>query len=232
MAQPPDISETFVREVDENLRRDRLRDFFQENKGSLIAAVILFLAVSGGIIWYQQHRVQRAEGEVEQLAQIYKNIGTGNTSKVPQQLDDLSNAGSKGVRATALFTRAAFALQQNDTKAAIAIYKKVAEDSSLPQPYRDAALIRQTALEFDQLTPDQVITRMQPLTQAGNPWFGSAGEMTALAMIKQGKKQQAGQLFATIAKDKTVPQSIRDRSIQIAGSLGVDASAALGPQAQ
>lgn len=232
MAQPPDISETFVREVDENLRRDRLRDFFQDNKGSLILAVILFLAVSGGIIWYQQHRVQRAQDEVEQIAQVYKDIGTGNTSKVPQQLEDLSKAGSKGVRATALFTRAAFALQQNDTKAATNIYKQIANDGSLPQPYRDAALIRQTALEFDQLTPDQVITRMQPLTQAGNPWFGSAGEMTALAMIKQGKKQQAGQLFATIAKDKTVPQSLRDRSIQIAGSLGVDASAALGPQAQ
>ncbi len=232
MAQPPDISETFVREVDENLRRDRVRDFFRDNKGALIGAVILFLAVSGGIIWFQQHRLQRSEAEVEQLAQIYKDIGTGNTSKVPQQLDDLSHAGSKGVSATALFTRAAFALQQSDTKSATNIYKQIASDSSLPQPYRDAALIRQTALEFDQLPPDQVITRMQPLTQAGNPWFGSAGEMTALAMIKQGKKQQAGQLFATIAKDKTVPQSIRDRSIQIAGSLGVDASAALGPQAQ
>jgi hypothetical protein len=232
LAQPPDISETFVREVDENLRRDRIRDFFQDNKGSLIGAVILFLAVSGGIIWFQQHRVQRAQSEVEQLAQIYKDIGTGNTSKVPQQLEDLSHAGSKGVSATALFTRAAFALQQNDTKTATNLYKQIASDSSLPQAYRDAALIRQTALEFDQLSPDQVITRMQPLTQAGNPWFGSAGEMTALAMIKQGKKQQAGQLFATIAKDKTVPQSIRDRSIQIAGSLGVDASAALGPQAQ
>ena len=232
MAQPPNISETFVREVDENLRRDRIRDFFQENKGSLIVAVILFLAASGGIIWFQQHRVQRAQDEVEQLAQIFKDIGTGNTSKVPQQLDDLSQAGSKGVSATALFTRAAFALQQNDNKTAINLYKQIVSDSSLPQPYRDAALIRQTALEFDQLTPDQVITRMQPLTQAGNPWFGSAGEMTALAMIRQGKKQQAGQLFATIAKDKTVPQSIRDRSIQIAGSLGVDASAALVPQAQ
>lgn len=232
MAQPPDISETFVREVDENLRRDRVRDFFRDNKSALIGAVILFLAVSGGSIWFQQHRVQRSEAEVEQLAQIYKDIGTGNTSKVPQQLDDLSHAGSKGVSATALFTRAAFALQQSDTKTATNIYKQIASDSSLPEPYRDAALIRQTALEFDQLTPDQVITRMQPLTQAGNPWFGSAGEMTALAMIKQGKKQQAGQLFAAIAKDKTVPQSIRDRSIQIAGSLGVDASAALGPQAQ
>jgi hypothetical protein len=136
------------------------------------------------------------------------------------------------VRASALFTRAAFALQQNDTKTAIATYKSISDDSSLPQPYRDAALIRGTALEFDQMQPDQVIARLQPLAKAGNPWFGSAGEMTALALIKQGKKQEAGQLFAAIAKDKTVPQSIRDRAIQIAGSLGVDASAALGPQAQ
>jgi len=107
-----------------------------------------------------------------------------------------------------------------------------ANDDSFPQPYRDAALIRQTALEFDSLKPEEVISRMAPLTKPGNPWFGSAGEMTALAMIKQGKTREAGQLFATIAKDKDVPQAIRDRSIQIAGSLGTDASAALGPQAQ
>jgi hypothetical protein len=30
LAQPPDISETFLREVDENLRRDQLRDFAKE----------------------------------------------------------------------------------------------------------------------------------------------------------------------------------------------------------
>jgi hypothetical protein len=232
LAQPPNITDTFVREVDENLRRDRIRDFFKENSSWLIGGLIVFLAACGGIIWYQQHRAQRAEVELEQLAQVYKDIGVGNTAKVPQQLDDLAKSGSKGVRATALFTRAAFALQQNDQKLATATYKKIGEDSSLPQPYRDAALIRETALEFDQLQPQQVIARLEPLTKPGNPWFGSAGEMTALAMIKQGKNREAGQLFASIAKDKSVPQSIRDRSIQIAGSLGVDASAALGPQAQ
>lgn len=232
MAQPPDISETFLREVDENLRRDRLRDFFKDNSGWLIGALVLFLAASGGMIWYQQHRENLAANHVEQLASIYKDIGTGNTSKVPQQLDDLSNSSSKAVRASALFTRAAFALQQNDQKLAIATYKKISDDSSLPDPYRNAALIRQTALEFDQLDPQQVIARMQPFTKAGAPWFGSAGEMTALALIKQGKNKEAGELFATIAKDKSAPQSIRDRSIQIAASLGVDASSALGPQAQ
>jgi len=39
-------------------------------------------------------------------------------------------------------------------------------------------------------------------------------------------------LFATIARDKDAPQAVRDRSIQIAGSLGVDTSAMLAPQAQ
>jgi hypothetical protein len=232
LAQPPDITDTFVREVDENLRRDRMRDFFKENSGWLIAALVLFLAASGGIIWYQQHREQLAENHVEQLAQVYKDIGTGNTSKVAQQLDDLSNSESKAVRASALFTRAAFAVEQNNQKLAVATYGKIADDGSLPDAYRNAALIRKTALEFDQLQPQQVIARLEPLTKPGNPWFGSAGEMTALALIKQGKNQEAGQLFASIAKDKDVPQSIRERSIQISGTLGVDASAALGPQAQ
>jgi hypothetical protein len=232
LAQPPDITDTFVREVDENLRRDRVRDFFKDNGSYLVGLVILFLAASGGVIWFQQHREKTAEAHVEQLATIYKDVGTGNTSKVPQQLDDLSQSSSKAVRATALFTRGAFALQQNDQKLAIATFKKIADDSSLPDSYRNAALIRQTALEFDQLQPQQVIARMQPLAKAGNPWFGSAGELTALAMIKQGRSKEAGELFAAIAKDKSVPQSLRDRSIQIAGSLGADASAALGPQAQ
>ena len=232
MAQPPDITETFVREVDENLRRDRIRDFFKERGGWVAAALILFLAACGAIIWWQQHREQRAQAEVEQLAQVYKDLGQGNVSKAPQQLDQLAKSGSKGVRATALFTRADVAIQQNDSKAAIATFRQIANDSSLPQPYRDAALIRQTAMEFDQLQPQQVIARLEPLTKAGEPWFGSAGEMTALALVKQGKTQQAGQLFASIARDKSVPDSIRNRAIQISGSLGADASAALGPQAQ
>ena len=232
MAQPPDISETFVREVDENLRRDQLRDFFQKNGTWLIVAVVLFLGASGGFIWWKQHQVQRSGAEVEKLAEIYKDIGSGNMAQAPQQLDALSNSGSKAVRASALFARAALALQQGDTKLALGTYKSIASDGSLPRAYRDAALIRQTALEFDQIQPQEVIARLQPLAKPGEPWFGSAGEMSALALIKQGKKQEAGQLFAAIARDSGVPETIRTRAVQVAGTLGVDASAALPTQAQ
>jgi hypothetical protein len=230
--QPPEITETFVREVDENLRRDQMRDFFKKNGSWLIAAVVLFLAASGGLIWWQSRQVQRSGAEVEKLAEIYKNIGSGNMTQAPQQLDGLSKSGSKAVRASALFARAALALQQGDAKLATNTYKSIADDSGLPDPYRHAALIRQTALEFDQLKPDEVISRLEPPSMPGEPWFGTAGEMTALAMIKQGRKQEAGQLFAAIAKDNTVPETTRARAVQVAGTLGVDASAALPSQAQ
>jgi hypothetical protein len=232
LAQPPDVSETFLREVDENLRRDQLRDFVKRYGNWLVVGVVLFLAASGGFIWWKQHQLERAQGQVEQLAQIYKDIGGGKTSGAPRQLDDLSKSGSKAVRASAMFTRAALALQESDTKLATETYQSIAEDSSLPKPYRNAALIRQTALQFDQLQPQQIITRLEPLARPGEPWFGTAGEMTALAMIKQGRKQEAGQLFAAIARDKAVPDTIKARAAQIASSLGVDPGAALQTQAQ
>jgi hypothetical protein len=48
-----------------------------------------------------------------------------------------------------------------------------------------------------------------------------------MAMLAKGDKAGAGQLFAKIAADKQVPQSIRSRAVQLAGSLDVDATAAM-----
>jgi len=83
--------------------------------------------------------------------------------------------------------------------------------------------VRMTAAQFDTLNPDVVITRLRPLARSGNPWFGSAGEMVAAAYLKQNKPQLAAPIFAALAKDKKVPESLRSRALQMAGSLGVDA---------
>jgi hypothetical protein len=232
LAQPPDINETFLREVDENLRRDQIRDFGKQYGGWLIGAVVLFLAVSGGWIYWQYRQEQQAERQVEELAQVYRNIGAGNVKTESAKLDALSNSSSEGVRTSVLFASAAVALEQNDLKLATQKFREIAEDDRLPKPYRDLALIRQTALEFDRLKPQEVIGRLEPLAKPGQPWFGSAGELTAAALIKQGRKPEAGRLYAAMAKDSAVPDTIRARSVQIASSLGVDASTALAAPAQ
>ena len=228
LALPPDSSsETFFREVDENLRRDQAKDFARSYGAWLIGAVVLLIAAIGGYLYWQNRQQEQAAAQSEELSKIITDIGSGNVAAAPAQLDTMAAKGNDAYRASALLTRAALAIQQRDMKLAAAKYREVAADDGLPQPYRDVATIRGTAIEFDTIKPEEVVARLQPLTKPGNPWFGSAGEMTAMALLKQNRKAEAGRLFAQIAADKAVPESIRARAVQIAGTLGVDASASL-----
>jgi hypothetical protein len=228
LARPPstEVNESFLREVDENLRRDSVRDFFVENRNILVVAVLLFLTAAGGTIWYRERQQAKAAADVEELAKISRQLGEGKTNQ-SAGLKRVEDSSSNSVAATARFMSAAVAIQQGNSKQATETYRQLAADDSLARPYRDIALVRQTALEFDSLKPEQVIARMQPLAKPGEPWFGSAGEMTASALIKQGKKDEAGRLFAAIARDRSVPQSLRIRAGEMASSLGIDVSDAM-----
>lgn len=227
MALTPDPTETFVREVDENLRRDQMRDIAKTYGAWIVAGAVLFLAAAGGWLYWQDRQMKAAQAQSEQLHQIYKDIGAGQTAAAPERLAALEESHGDAMRATAKFVQAAVALEAGNRKQALAKYAEAAADDSLPKAYRDLALIRQTALEFDSLKPEAVVARLEPLAKAGQPWFGSAGELTAMALLKQDKTQEAGRLFAAIAADEQVPQTIRSRAVQIAGTLGVDASASL-----
>jgi hypothetical protein len=192
----------------------------------LIVLVVLFLVAVGGYLYWQKKQQEKATAQSEELMAIYNDIGSGKTDAAKKKLQPLETAGSDVVRSLALLTEAAIALDANDRDTALAKYRTISADKGIPEPYRDLALLRATTLEFDKLKPEEVISRLEPITKPGNPWFGSAGELTAMAYIKQGHNDQAGRLFAAIAADKQVPDTIRSRAVQIAGTLGVDASAA------
>jgi len=227
LALTPDPSESFAREVDEKLREDQVRDFGKKYGGWIIGAVLLFLAAVGGWLYWQDRQAKQAQADSETLAAIYADIAAQKVATVPQRLKPLEDSSNEIVSATARLAQAAVALEKNDRQTALAKYKDVAADDGLPKAYRDLGTVRATALEFDSLKPEQVIDRLAPLTKSGEPWFGSAGELTAMAYIKQGQKAKAGKLFAQIAADSQVPPTIRTRAVQVAGTLGVDATASL-----
>jgi hypothetical protein len=227
LALPPDSGDSFIREVDENLKRDQARDFAKKNLPWIVVALVLFLAAIGGYLYWQHRQEKAAAEKSEALAQIFRDVGTPGQATVPPRLEQVASNSDDAIRATARFAKAAVALESNDRAGAIAEYGKIASDDDLADEYRNLATIRRTELEFDTIKPEEVIARLQPFNKAGNPWFGKAGELTAMAYLKQGKKAEAGRLFAAIAADRQVPETIRSRAVQIAGTLGVDASASM-----
>lgn len=229
MALTPQNTEVFMREVDEAVRHDQLITFWQRFGRWIVALVILGLVAFGGWLYWQHYSKTQSQAVSEEMDKVIVTATGGGTPDA-KQLDALTNANQPGFRASALLVKAGVASKKGDTKTAVAAYKAMAADTSLDQPYRDLALIRQTALEFETLQPQQVVDRLKPLAVEGAPWFGSAGEMVAIAYMKMRKPDLAGPMFAAMAKDGSVPQSIRSRARQMAGLLGVDAvDTSVGP---
>ena len=224
LAIKPNDGESFLREVDEELRKDRANQFVSRYGWLIVGAIVLLLAAIAGWIWWQARSEEQNAARGEALLEALESMEKGNRAAALPKINEVAESGSEGYRAAALFTRASAELEAGNDAAAAATLGSIAGDEDFAEPYRHAALVRQTALQFDSLQPRAVIQRLGPLARPGNAWFGSAGEMVAVAHLKMRRPDLAGPLFAQIARDENVPPSIRSRAVQMAGSLGIDAT--------
>jgi hypothetical protein len=220
LASTPPDNEAFLREVDDELRRDELQSFWKRWGRLLVGGIVGGLALFAGYLWWESDKVAKAGLDGEQLSQALDTLAVADSPDAEKQLKTLTTAKNSGYRATAKMSLAALALQRGNSAAAIKGFAEIVADESLAQPWRDLALVRQTSTEFDTLKPDAVITRLKPLAVSGNAWFGSAGEMVALSYIKLGKPELAAKMFGDIAKDESVPETLRSRAVQMANGLG------------
>lgn len=215
--------EVFLREVDDAVRAGDLENFWKSYGRWLAAAVVIGLLAFGAWIYWQNQTQAAADANGEKFIAAVEKLDSGDEKGAMVDLGALAKADQPGYRAMAQIMIANLAAKNDNIKKAVADYANVAGDSSLPQSFRDMALVRQTAAEFDTLAPQAIVDRLKPLSKPGHAWFGSAGEMTAMAYIKMGKDNLAGPIFAQIAKQEDVPETLRSRAQQMAGSLGVDA---------
>lgn len=215
--------DVFLREVDEALRKDEMLGVakrYGRPAGAAVAVVLLGLAAWMGWDWYQ---TKQAGERAERFTLALDRLGSGQASGAASDLQGLANDGSDASKAAATLTRAAILLGTGKQAEAVKGFDAVAADTSAPQPYRDLATLRSVATQFETMAPQQAIARLKPLAVPGKPFAGSAGELVGIAYLKAGQPQLAAATFAAVARDKTVPESLRGRSGQLAAQLGVDA---------
>jgi hypothetical protein len=224
LALTPTDNQAFLREVDDDLRRDQMTSFAKK-WGKIIAIVVVVgLIVLAGFLYWQHRRGQQAAESGEQFVAVLDDVGVGRATANDPRLAALAQSSGVGYQAVARLTQASLAAR-TDAAGAAKSFRAIAADADLPQPVRDLALVRATTLEFDKLPPAEVIARMKPLAEPGAPWFGSAGELTGLAHLKMNRSDLAGPLFAKIAADDRVPGPLRGRAASMATALGQDVPA-------
>jgi len=213
----------FMREVDEAVRQDEAANLAARYGKPVIAAIVLGLSALGGYLWWDHSNKQQKDEWGEEFTMALDEVEHGNLAGADKALQSLAKNAGPGTSAAARLMQGGTSLEQGQREQAVKQFAEVAADSSAPQAFRDLATIRQVAADFDTMPADQIVTLLKPLAVPGKPWFGSAGELLGIAYLKQGKPELAGPLFASISRDKDAPESLRRRTRQLAGLLGVDA---------
>jgi hypothetical protein len=219
----PAEDDILIREIDEAVRQDDALEFMRNHGVKLFGVIIALIAGLGGYMLWDNHRESQLEEQSETLIAALDAANQRDFKSAGDKVAPLLDDGSVGARTAARMLQAAAALEQGEVEKASGLYQQVAGDADAPPVLRDLAKIRDVAARYDSMKPADVIARLGPLAKPDSPWFGSAGELVAMAHLESGNTAEAGALFAQIAKDEEQPESLRSRARQMAGLLGVDA---------
>ncbi|MFO6430066.1 tetratricopeptide repeat protein [Erythrobacter sp. W302b] len=223
-ATPSPEDEVLIREIDEAVREDALYSFMRDHGMKVLGVILLGLAGLGGYLIWDHYAEKALEEQSETLISALdymdrRDFKTASEKVAPLLADDASPAA----RAAARFLQAAAALEEGNNDKATGLFKAIAADAEAPPALRDLARVRDVSLNFDRMKPADVIAQLAPLAKPGSAYFGSAGELVAMAHLEAGNRAEAGAMFAAIAKDEDLPETLRSRARQMAGLMGVDA---------
>jgi hypothetical protein len=203
-------NDEFIREVDDEYRRDRVAQVWKRYNGLIIGGLLVMLALVGGWRYWehaQETRAQEAGARFEEALRLSRDEKSDESKAA---LEALAKEADGGYALLARF-RLAAELGQKSAEDGATAYDALAADSKLSPLWQDLARLRAAWLRVDSAEPSVVRPQLEKLAVPTNPWRHSARELLGLSGLKTGEMDFAGKYFDQIAADRETPQSLKQR---------------------
>jgi hypothetical protein len=208
------------REIDEELRRDRLEQIWKRYGAWIVAAAVLLVAATAGFTFWREYQHKQRQEEGVRYANALAQAQNGKTQEAIAALSSLGPAASDGHGLLARFQIAALKVQSGDKAGAIAAYQAIADDGSVEPLYRDLATVLSALNGINEGEPAPIIAHLQPIAAGQSPWRSTALEITALAQLRAGDKKAALETYKRLADDLDAPSALRARAAEMVQALG------------
>ncbi|WP_128291448.1 tetratricopeptide repeat protein [Afifella aestuarii] len=203
-------SDHFIREVDEELRREQLKTLWERFGFVIIGVCILIVAITAGYRGYVWWQSKKAAEEGDRYLTALEAIDAGNEAEGRETLAALAkDGGGYGMLAR---LRNAEIVAKTDETAAIAAYDEVANDGGVAPVMRDLARVRAGLLALDAGDLDGAESRVSSLDEAGNAWRHTAREILGMVAYQRDALEKARDYFVAIDQDVQAPQGVRNRA--------------------
>lgn len=208
-------SDSFIDEVSEEVRRDRLYGLFRRYGWIPILAVVLIV---GGAAYNEWNKVQTRTAAEERGNEILAALDAAEPGDRVSALEEIS-AASRAQAIVAMLT-AAEALAADDPDAARSVLQEIEADADVPDLYRQMATLKRVMLSAADTAPEERIAALEPLTAAGAPFRVLAEEQIALAEMESGAMDAALTRLRALQEDIEASAGLRQRAAQLIMALG------------
>jgi hypothetical protein len=229
-------NDTIFREVDEELRGDRLRAFWRRFGPYVIGAavaVVVIVAANEGWNWWQNSSSARSS---DQFYAALEQAEAGDVAGAQSALNDIAAQGTGGYPTLARYRQASLLARDGKRDEAIAAYDALATSETNPR-LRELALVLAAFLAVDSGDVAAVQQRVGSVASPENPLRNAAREAIGLTQYKAGDLDAALVTLELILNDPAASQEVRQRvqvyvAQLVALGAGPEDAAAAAPAAE
>jgi hypothetical protein len=197
-------------EVDEEIRRERLKRLWDRYGLHILVLAVLFVAGIAGWRGWEYYQNQRAAEFGSQFEAAAALAESGKFAEAEKDFAKIAQEGNRGYRILARL-REAEATIPRDRAAAVAQFDALAADTSIDQRFRDLAAIRAGLLQVDTASLADMERRLEAVIAAGRPFRHTARELLTLSAFRAGDKAALQRWSDLIASDAESPAQMRAR---------------------
>jgi hypothetical protein len=208
--------DSFIDEVTEEVRRDRLFGLFRKYGWIGVLIVVLIVAGAAWNEWQKAQAAARAQGFGDAILEA---LDMGAPEERSAALDAVPADGAQ----TAILKLLLASDPEQDRAGALTALDALIADSSQPQSYRDLATLRRVIVAGAEMPVADRRAALDPIAAPGRPFRTLALEQLAYLLVEEGKTDEAIAALTQLAQDQEAPAGLRGRAAQMIVALGGEA---------
>ncbi|WP_296477965.1 hypothetical protein [Roseinatronobacter sp.] len=206
--------DSFLNEVTEELRRDRMMGYLRKYGWIAVLAVLLIVGGTGWNEWRKATDRANAEAFGDAVLAALEN------NDPSARVNALAQIETTGAQAGMIQLLSAGELIETDRAAALAALAAASEDSALPEAYRQLAALKRVIAGGSDIPIEEREMLLAGLSQPGQPLRPMALEQTALLQLEQGNPETAIEIMTDLLSQSDVSDTLRRRVTQLVVALG------------
>jgi len=211
-------TDSFLQEVSEELRRDRL--YRNIRKYGWLAILLVVLVVGGAT--YREYLKSKAETAAQLFGtSIIAALGEKNIDDRISKLQKINAPGDNAKVVIAMLLSAELNGSESSTLEKSSL-STITEGSSIDAHYRELLNFKILLGSAEILSLEERATAFEALSKPGNPFRLLAEEQLALIELEQGYIDNAVEKISQILLDAELTAGLRNRATQMMIALGKD----------